>query len=417
MVRLLKLKKIFPLAISALLLTLWLPYAQAADAITSDQAAKIYRENCAVCHGDRGDGQSRARFGLNPPPRDFTAAQAAAQLTREVMVNRVTHGKPATAMVAWQGRLSEAEIEGVVDYIRASFMTAAVAPVEKPVENVEKSITRVAPATPMPTGQKIYEENCRVCHGDRGNGATWTNTVLDPPPRNFTAPQSRRILTRKRMLASVTYGRRNTAMMSFSNRLSKDEIGAVVDYIRATFMKGPVISDADMSNLAAASGGAQGAPSSHGQSMAGIAGSAMAPRSHEQQAEAATVDMKAPFPGNLKGNFIKGRKFYLENCSTCHGARGDGMGPRAYFIEPKPRNFLNPDSRQQLNRPALFKAIFLGKPGTVMPAWGKVLTPQQLADVAEFVFQDFINPNPDAIKPQAEEEPELSEVTDKKKAN
>jgi len=407
-VHLLKLKKIFSLAISGLLLTQWLPYSWAADAIATDQAAKVYRENCAVCHGEHGDGQSRARFGLNPPPRDFTSAQAAAQLTREVMINRVTHGKPSTAMVAWQGRLSETEIEGVVDYIRATFMISTPVPVEKSVGNVERR-------TPIPTGQKIYEENCRVCHGDRGNGATWTNTVLDPPPRNFTAPQSRRILTRKRMLASVTFGRRNTAMMSFSNRLSKDEIGAVVDYIRETFMKGPVISDADMSNLEAASGGHGASP--HGQSMAGIAGSAMAPRSHEQQQAVATVDMKAPFPGNLKGNFIKGRKFYLENCSTCHGARGDGLGPRAYFIEPKPRNFLNPDSRQQLNRPALFKAIFLGKPGTVMPAWGKVLAPQQLADVAEFVFQDFIHPNPDAIKPQAEEESELPEVMDKKKAN
>lgn len=406
----LKLKKTLFLSIASLLLSSWMPHSWGADVVTPAQAAKIYGENCAVCHGEHGDGQSRARFGLNPPPRDFTSAQAAAQLNREVMIARVTHGKPATAMVAWQGRLSDAEIEGVVDYIRASFMAQAQVSEEKRAAAVSAV---AAPATAMALGQKIYEENCRVCHGDRGNGATWTNTVLDPPPRNFTAPQSRRILTRKRMLASVTYGRKNTAMISFANRLSSTEIEATVDYIRATFMKGPVISDADMSNLAAASGG-----SGHGQSMAGIAGSAMAPRSHmAQQAEPATVDMKAGFPGDLKGNFIKGRKFYLENCSTCHGARGDGMGPRSHFIEPKPRNFLNTESRQQLNRPALFKAIFLGKPGTVMPAWGKVLAPQQLADVAEYVFQDFIHPNPDAIKPQVEEEPEPPEAAGKKKAN
>ena len=28
----------------------------------------------------------------------------------------------------------------------------------------------------------------------------------------------------------------------------------------------------------------------------------------------------------------------------------------------------------------------------VMPAWGKVLTPQEVANVAEFVFQTFIHP-------------------------
>ncbi len=409
MVHFLKLKKSLFRSVFSLILLLGMPLYSAAAAITAEQAANVYRENCAVCHGDNGDGQSRARFGLNPPPRDFTSAQAASQLSRELMITRVTHGKPATAMVAWQGRLSAAEIEGVVDFIRASFMTPVnSAPLESNTAAPDKAVA----ATPVALGKKIFEENCRVCHGDRGNGAAWTNTVLDPPPRNFTSPQSRRILTRERMLASVTHGRKGTAMMSFSNRLSSSEINAVVDFISATFMKGPVIADADMSNMAAAS------DSGHGQTLAGVAGAAMAPRSHAQRAVA--VDMTAGFPGGLKGNFGKGRKFYMENCITCHGARGDGMGPRAHFIEPKPRNFLNAESRQQLNRPALFKAIFLGKPGTVMPAWGKVLAPQQLADVAEFVFQDFIHPNPDAIKPQVGEEPELTELSgavDKKKAH
>ncbi len=417
MVHFLKFKKTLFLAISGLLLSLWLPTSGAA-AVTPDQAAKIYSGNCAVCHGERGDGQSRARFGLNPPPRDFTSAQAASQLTRDVMITAVTHGKPGTAMVAWQERLSAAEIEGVVDYVRATFMVVA-APLplpDEPQQLASSPSRKVAPATAMEVGKKIFEDNCRVCHGDRGNGATWTNTVLDPAPRNFTAPQSRRILTRKRMLASVTYGRENTAMMSFAARLSKDEIEAVVDYIRATFMKGPVISDAGAVDLAAATGD-HGTATRHAPAMAGVAGAAMAPRSHEAVSAAAAVDMKAGFPGDLKGNFMMGRKFYLENCSTCHGDRGDGQGPRASFIEPKPRNFLHSDARQQLNRPALFKAIFLGKPGTVMPAWGKVLTPQQLADVAEYVFEDFIHPNPDSIKHQAEDESEVFDRVNKKKAN
>ena len=400
MVHCLKLKKPLLYSVVLLLSLAAVSPGRAVESLSAEQSAKVYTDNCAVCHGEKGDGQSRARFGLNPPPRDFTSAEAARTLSRELMIERVTHGKPATAMVAWQSRLSSAEIEGVVDHIRSHFMALATPAKVAPVK------AAVKPATPMALGKKVFEDNCRVCHGDRGNGATWTNTVLDPPPRNFTSPQSRRMLTRTRMLASVTHGRPGTAMMSFSNRLSAAEIEAVVDYISATFMKGPVIADADMSNMAAAS------DSGHGQSMTGMAGSAMAPRNHQAPAAVAAVDMKAGFPGDFKGDFDKGRLFYQDNCSTCHGVRGDGMGPRAHFIEPKPRNFLNPESRQQLNRPALFKAIFLGKPGTVMPAWGKVLTPQQLADVAEFVFQDFIHPNPDAIKTQ----PEAGEP-DKKKAH
>ena len=76
---------------------------------------------------------------------------------------------------------------------------------------------------------------------------------------------------------------------------------------------------------------------------------------------------------------------------TCHGKDGDGRGPRAYFINPKPRNFLHAGSRAELNRPELYEHIGEGVRGTEMPAWDKVLTPQQIADVAEYVFRQFIS--------------------------
>jgi len=353
---------------------------QATESVSLDEAGQIYRENCAVCHGDHGDGQSRARFGLDPQPRDFTAPAAAAELNRTRMLDSVTYGRKGTAMVAWQGRLSPAQIDGVVEYIRHTFMQLAP--------------TAAALATNDPhlaQGKKIFEENCRVCHGDRGNGATWTNTVLDPPPRNFTSPQSRRVLTRERMLASVTYGREGTAMMSFAKRLSSEEVEDVVDYIRATFMNGPVVADSSMMDL---QGGGAMDGTGHPHVPSSIV-SGMAP--DMGQAKKLAVDMSAIMPLGLEGDFEQGRDFYMRNCSTCHGTRGDGLGPRASFIEPKPRNFLQVDSRNRLNRPALFNAVVVGLPGTVMPAWGKVLSPQQVADVVEFVYQDFIHPNPDEI--------------------
>lgn len=360
-------------------------FAGAAEPISMDEAGQIYRENCAVCHGDRGDGNTRARSGLDPKPRDFTTPGAVAELNRKRMITAVVLGREGTAMVAWHGRLTMTQIEGVVDYIRRSFMQ--LPPAEEELAVDEPRLQR---------GRELYEEHCRVCHGDRGNGATWTNSVLNPPPRNFTSPQARRVLTRKRMLAVVQYGSKMTAMMSFANRLSKQEITAVVDYIRATFMKGPVIANEGIAGLAAGGGG-HSAAAPGGRAPSSIGSHGMTPRS--PVAEVATVDMDASFPGTLKGDFERGRDLYMRTCSTCHGTRGDGLGSRSHFINPKPRNFLHSESRSQLNRPALFKAIVIGKVGTVMPAWGKVLSPEQVADVAEFVFQDFIHPNPDEIQP------------------
>ena len=34
----------------------------------------------------------------------------------------------------------------------------------------------------------------------------------------------------------------------------------------------------------------------------------------------------------------------------------------------------------------------MGKLGTEIPAWSKVLTEQEIADVAEYVFRKFIRP-------------------------
>ncbi len=319
---------------------------RAAAATAPDDVAQLYRRHCAACHGDRGDGRSRAQFGLNPPPRDFTSPEAWYELSHERMLTSIKYGRPGTAMVAWEKQLSDAEIEALAGYIRQAFMR----------DPGDDSLHR---------GKQLYKRQCSACHGDRGNGASWAKNSLNPSPRDFTAPESRAELTRERMLTSVTHGRPGTAMMPFQGRLSEVEITAVVDYIRAEFMSGEPT--------------AAGTPSAHA-----------LPPPVTAEAPPEPADMTLAFPHGLTGDYKRGRTFYMKNCYTCHGRRGDGRGPRASFIKPPPRNFLGERSRQTLNRPALYRAIFNGINGTVMPAWSRVLDEQQIADVAEFVFQEFI---------------------------
>lgn len=310
--------------------------------------AVIYHNYCSVCHGDRGDGRSRARGSLNPPPRDFTAA---GELSRSTMITITTHGKPSTAMVGWKTQLTEKEIEAVVDYIRDSFMIVALDP-------------------RLQRGKAVYAQNCIVCHGERGQGSN--HPVGGPvPPRDLASPQARAELSRERMLNSVTHGRPGTAMASFASRLSQPDIEAVVDYVRAALM----VPTADAISGTRAHGG----------------------RGNDDTAKqkpnpVASADMKQPMPNGLVGDAQKGGRFYNANCATCHGVKGDGKGPRAYFINPKPRNFVEARSRAVLNRPVIFATTSTGKLGTEMPAWNKVLTEQEIADVAEYVFTRFIRP-------------------------
>jgi cbb3-type cytochrome c oxidase subunit III len=175
----------------------------------------------------------------------------------------------------------------------------------------------------------IYAESCSVCHGDDGRGAVWGQASLATPPRNFRTEESRRELTRERMIASVTAGRPGTPMPGFGTQLSIEQITAVVDYVRT-------------------------------------------------------------LPAEWAGDAAQGALLYAQNCIDCHGANGGGDGPRAYFIFPKPRNFNDPATQEYLTPQNLYNGIKHGVVGKEMPAWGKVLSDRQIADLTEYVYRQFI---------------------------
>lgn len=369
--------------------------------------AKLYQKYCATCHGDEGNGQTRARAGLNPKPRDFTTAEAAMELTRQRMIDSVTNGRPGTAMIAHKEVLSKTQIASLVDYIRARFMRVPTANKGKMPQSVS-------------LGEKIYRKNCAVCHGDKGNTAYWAKNGLNPPPRDFTGPKAQAELTRDRMIHSITNGRPGTGMMPFKTRLSKEQIAEVVRFIRFKFMGLSQDKDTGETPLAQVTP-SNSIPSTepvttpHNGGIPGIDSpltTAKAPAAESQPTtsksvppasspmgvmtpgmpggHAINVDMSAPIPNHLKPDLKWGREFYMKNCFNCHGVKGNGQGPRAFFNKPRPRDFTSEASRQVLNRPRVFHSITNGRVGSVMPAWGKVLNEQQITNLTEFVFQAFI---------------------------
>ena len=123
--------RVWPGAI-ALLMSAWfvsIPSAHAQVGAPSSQGggstiqpALLYHNYCSVCHGDKGDGRSRASNSLSPPPYDFTSAKAKSEQSRERIIAFVTNGKPGTAMVSWKTQLNEREIAALADYVYAAFV-------------------------------------------------------------------------------------------------------------------------------------------------------------------------------------------------------------------------------------------------------------------------------------------------------
>ncbi|UCB55657.1 MAG: c-type cytochrome [Thiotrichales bacterium] len=352
----------------------FIPVAAIADA--DKETERLYAETCSVCHGEKGDGNSHAAAGLRPPPKDFTTSEAKQVLTREYMVHIIRDGKPGTAMMGFASQLTEQQISNLSDYIRTRFMKDTT----QTTEAGTKRTTGVGIVGESgSTGKSIYALTCSVCHGEDGSGALWGKTSLNPPPVNFRLQDRIRDLPRARMIYSVTHGRPGTAMTAFDSQLDAEEIASVVDYIREAFM---------IEAASATTASAQ-APAASTVGMAVLHDSMKESDTQQKKTDTALFDQ--PISDDLTGDATNGATYYMQNCTACHGVEGKGDGPRAYFIYPRPRNFQHPASKARFNRPELFSAIKKGVIGREMPAWEKVMSDQQIADITEYVFQTFIN--------------------------
>jgi mono/diheme cytochrome c family protein len=163
-------------SVVALLVLAWATNASAQepDPEKLSEGAQLYAENCAVCHGD--DGQGRVGAMLN---KDWPAINPNL-LVRDIIEN----GIPGSVMPAWSmekgGPFTVEQIDALVYFILSwqsggapqvtPWSTATPLPPVTPVPNVEGDPNR---------GAQLFAENCVVCHGPRGQGRIGANLGKD----------------------------------------------------------------------------------------------------------------------------------------------------------------------------------------------------------------------------------------------
>ena len=84
-----------------------------------------------------------------------------------------------------------------------------------------------------------------------------------------------------------------------------------------------------------------------------------------------------------------GRKVYNFRCYYCHGYSGDARTLASTFLSPQPRDFTSAAS-QQLSRETIIAAVRHGRPGTAMASFEGTLNETEIAAVADFVRDEFI---------------------------
>ena len=96
------------------------PFAGDAEAITAGET--IFQTNCAVCHGESGQGDGPAAEGLDPAPANLADGMMMRDLSDGYLFWRITEGGAMdpfnSTMPAWGASLSEEERWQVISYIR-----------------------------------------------------------------------------------------------------------------------------------------------------------------------------------------------------------------------------------------------------------------------------------------------------------
>lgn len=88
-----------------------------------------------------------------------------------------------------------------------------------------------------------------------------------------------------------------------------------------------------------------------------------------------------PFP-SVTSDLKNGEALYKKNCASCHGEKGDGKGPAASFLTPKPSNFLDKVFMTRRARVDHYEGILNGKPGTPMMPYKGKLSEKEIWDIA-----------------------------------
>lgn len=79
----------------------------------------------------------------------------------------------------------------------------------------------------------------------------------------------------------------------------------------------------------------------------------------------------------------KGKTVFEQNCASCHGPQGEGDGPAAVALNPKPRNFKTEPFKNGAKPADIFKTVTEGLPGTLMVSF-KHLPEADRKAVAEY---------------------------------
>jgi mono/diheme cytochrome c family protein len=211
-------------------------------------------------------------------------------------------------------------------------------------------------------GKYLFERNCQVCHGARGDGNGEMAATLNPRPRSFregmfkfrTTPFGA-LPTEDDLRHTIKHGLTGTAMGMFS-QLTDDDVTSLIEYVKSFSRRW---------------------------------------RKAENYAEPLTFPEPPAWLEDAKSRAAqaeKGRGLFVMNCLACHGAAADGRGLAVLGLKDvwnfpaRPSDLRQPHLRCGDRPQDLYRVLSTGLNGTPMLSFEGTLSPEQRWQIIAWIF-------------------------------
>jgi mono/diheme cytochrome c family protein len=335
--------------------------AQELDLDSLRSGRELYVENCASCHGTRGEGI------VGPALNNKVLLEKASDA---VLFANIRAGRPNTVMTAWGqeygGQLTDEDLWHIVSFIRAWEPNAPQVVADEFVPSAAR-------------GAAIFAGACFTCHGEDGQGDS-------APAINDAAQLSAHDDDWYRQ--AIVNGRPVQGMPIWGATLSQNQVEdliALVGAWRAGEQVSPETTVAELLESALftlGQGDAENAlfylqraePIAFGPALEQLDQTVTLLKAGQaDQAMTVLSDLSVQWP---IGDAELGATIFTDACKGCHGSDGQGgVGQRL-----KPNQFVQDSSNSEV-----LSLLLTGRSGTAMRSFDGKLTEEQLAHVIAFL--------------------------------
>lgn len=224
-------------------------------------------------------------------------------------------------------------------------------------------------------GSDLFAKHCTICHGDNGDGTGKFAYLMNPRPRDFKQGDFKLATTRNQiptegdLVRAIGRGMPGSAMPPWDH-LPVADLQALASYVQQLHVEGTL---AKLRTWVAD----------------GLLKEAEVPAALAERTQPGEPLVVPPEPIFDEIHWFRGRRLYLENCASCHGADGRPVADAVKFDNegyPVPaRSFVDGIFKGGSDGHQLYARIWKGMKGTPMPASEGVYSGDETWDIIHYV--------------------------------